>query len=221
MEPLVRRVSTLSAITTARQGFPAGNPNNNNDIVGPGFPGVIDPGLDPAGLQNNGGPTLTIALLSNSRAIDKGTSNGLTGNLTTDQRGVGFPRTVDDPSIANSAGGDGTDVGAFELEAPPAGVLYSVNTTSDTIVIGACQNGGANCSLRGAIQTANSHPGADGISIDLPAGSVINLTGVLPDLTDSVDIIGPGANLVTVRRNTGGNYRIFNVTTLARSLSRA
>jgi CSLREA domain-containing protein len=93
------------------------------------------------------------------------------------------------------------------------GIFYSVNTTSDTVVIGACQNGNPGCSLRGAIQTANSHPGADGIGFDLPAGSVINLTAVLPDLTESVSIIGPGANLLTVRRTTGGSYRIFTVTT--------
>ena len=96
--------------------------------------------------------------------------------------------------------------------APEGGLLYFVNTTSDTVVIGACQNGNPGCSLRGAIQTANSHPGADGIEIDLPMGSVINLTAALPDITESVGIIGPGPNLVTVRRNTGGSYRIFNVT---------
>ena len=52
--------------------------------------------------------------------------------------------------------------------APQGGIFYSVNTTSDTVVIGACQNGNPGCSLRGAIQTANSHPGVDGIGIDLP-----------------------------------------------------
>ncbi len=96
--------------------FPAGNPNGNNDIVGTSV-SPIDPKLDPNGLQNNGGSTLTVALQSDSPALDKGTSNGSTGHLTTDQRGVGFVRTVDDPSIANAAGGDGTDIGAFELGA--------------------------------------------------------------------------------------------------------
>ena len=74
----------------------------------------LDPKLDPNGLHNNGGPTQTIALLLHSPAIDKGTSNGLTGQLTTDQRGAGFPRTFNDPAIANAVGGDGTDIGAFE-----------------------------------------------------------------------------------------------------------
>ena len=93
------------------------------------------------------------------------------------------------------------------------GLLYIVNTTSDTVVFGACENGNAGCSLRGAIEAANFHVGADGISIELPASSVINLTGALPDLSESVAITGPGAGLLTVRRDTGGEYRIFNVTT--------
>ncbi len=58
--------------------------------------GVADPGLDPNGLQQNGGPTETIALVSGSPAIDAG-SNALAVDpqgdpLTTDQRGPGFPR---------------------------------------------------------------------------------------------------------------------------------
>ena len=106
-------------------------------------------------------------------------------------------------------------------DAPQGGLLYFVNTTSDTVVVGACQNGNPGCSLRGAIQTANAHPGADGISIDIPTSDpgyngifwTIRLTAALPDLTEGVDISGPGASKLTVRRDTGGNYRIFNVTT--------
>ena len=61
----------------------------------------LDPGLDPLGLQDHGGPTFTIALLALSPALDKGTSAGLTGNLATDQRGTGFARTFDDPAVLN------------------------------------------------------------------------------------------------------------------------
>jgi hypothetical protein len=57
-------------------------------------------------------------LLPGSAAIDKGTSVSLTGTLTPDQRGSGFPRKFDNLSIANAAGGDGTDIGAFELQSP-------------------------------------------------------------------------------------------------------
>lgn len=71
-----------------------------------------DPQLFP--LANNGGPTQTHALMPGSPAIDKGSSFG----LTTDQRGA--MRPVDNPSIPNAAGGDGADIGAFELQAPTA-----------------------------------------------------------------------------------------------------
>jgi hypothetical protein len=67
-----------------------------------------DPMLGP--LANNGGPTFTHAPLAGSLAIDKGKSFG----STTDQRG--FPRTVDDPCIANASGGDGSDIGALETQ---------------------------------------------------------------------------------------------------------
>ena len=70
-------------------------------------------------VQDNGGATETLALVCGSPAIDKGSSAGLTGNLTTDQRGTGFARTVNDPGIPNASGGDGTDIGAFEYGAGP------------------------------------------------------------------------------------------------------
>jgi hypothetical protein len=72
-----------------------------------------DPMLGP--LQDNGGPTFTHALLPGSPAMDKG--KNLTGSAT-DQRGLS--RTVDGPCIANASGGDGTDIGAFEVQQPCA-----------------------------------------------------------------------------------------------------
>ncbi len=100
----------------AAASFPAGNPNANNDIVGTSA-SAMDPKFDPNWLQDNGGPTRTIALLPGSPAIDKGTSYGLSAQLATDQRGTGFPRTADYSTIANAnaTAGDGTDIGAFEV----------------------------------------------------------------------------------------------------------
>jgi len=69
-----------------------------------------DPRLGP--LQDNGGPTLTHALLPGSPAIDQG--KNFSGALY-DQRGPGFVRTFDVPFIPNALGGDGTDIGAFEM----------------------------------------------------------------------------------------------------------
>jgi predicted outer membrane repeat protein len=57
-------------------------------------------GLDPAGLQNNGGPTNTIALQASSAAIDAAVE---CPPPTTDQRGVERPQ------------GEACDSGAFEL----------------------------------------------------------------------------------------------------------
>ena len=74
----------------------------------------VDPVLGP--LQNNGGPTETHALLAGSPAIDKG--KNFTA-LTTDQRGAGYSRSFDDSAIPNAAGGDATDIGAYELLPPP------------------------------------------------------------------------------------------------------
>ena len=69
-----------------------------------------DPLLGP--LQDNGGPTQTMAPAANSPAIDQGSALG----LSADQRGV--LRPIDLPTIPNSAalGADGSDIGAFELQ---------------------------------------------------------------------------------------------------------
>jgi hypothetical protein len=69
-----------------------------------------DPMIGPA-LADNGGPTETYALLPGSQAIDQGLSSA---GETTDQREL--PRPFDFAAIPNAAGGDGSDIGAFELQ---------------------------------------------------------------------------------------------------------
>lgn len=69
-------------------------------------------GIDPV-LRDNGGPTPTHALLEGSAAIDR--SNAFGSGV--DQRGL--PRPSDFPAISNAEGGDGSDIGAFELQVPP------------------------------------------------------------------------------------------------------
>lgn len=69
-------------------------------------------------LADNGGPTLTHALLRGSPAIDQGKRDAVTFlALDTDQRGK--TRPLDLPSVTNVAGGDGSDIGAFEFIPPP------------------------------------------------------------------------------------------------------
>jgi hypothetical protein len=75
----------------------AGDLNNTNPMLGP--------------LQNNGGPTATMALLSGSPAIDAGNPTGCTDGqghlLKTDQRGRPRPDTEDI---------SGCDMGAYERQ---------------------------------------------------------------------------------------------------------
>ncbi len=94
-------VSSASANNLLATGGNSGVTNggsNDNQV------GVSVPGLD-TGLANNGGPTQTIALLSNSPAVDAGNSLLDEGQMT-DQRGAGFPRVF----------GANVDIGAFELQ---------------------------------------------------------------------------------------------------------
>jgi hypothetical protein len=66
----------------------------------------VNPLLGP--LANYDGRTPTMALGSGSPAIDKGHSFG----FAFDQRGE---HRFDDPDLANATGGDGTDIGAYEV----------------------------------------------------------------------------------------------------------
>lgn len=77
------------------------------------LPNAAVTGLDPL-LLDNGGPTKTHRLLPGSVAIDRGNSLG----ASADQRGS--PRPFDFDLLANVAGGDGSDIGAFELQGASA-----------------------------------------------------------------------------------------------------
>ena len=88
-------------------------PGTQLDQTGPNLL-AQDPQLGP--LAGNGGPTQTQKPAVTSPVIDQGAAFG----LGTDQRGLGRP--VEIPSIPNAAGGDGSDIGAVELqpsELPP------------------------------------------------------------------------------------------------------
>jgi hypothetical protein len=92
----------------------------------------VNPRLGP--LQNNGGPTQTMALLSGSPALDAGDPNYLTDTtnpLAYDQRGPGFNR------VANGR----IDIGAFEAQTsvqPPANAdHFAVSGFPGTVTAGA------------------------------------------------------------------------------------
>ncbi|MFW9257253.1 beta strand repeat-containing protein [Nostoc sp. CALU 546] len=152
----------------------------------------INPQLSP--LQNNGGATLTQALLAGSPAIDAG-NNSLV-SASTDQRGPGFDR------ISNGV----VDIGAYEVQftsQPP------INT--DTVVTNTNDSGAG--SLRQAILNANATAGADTITFagvftdDTP--DIITLTSGKLTITDDLTILGTGAsNLSISGNNSSGVFEI-------------
>jgi CSLREA domain-containing protein len=169
-----------------------------------------DPKLGP--LANNGGATQTMALSVGSPAID--TANPATCPAT-DQRGIARPLDGD----AN--GSAVCDIGALEVR------LIIVNTLFDTV-----GNDGS-CSLREAITAANTNVASGALTGECPAGisvedaigfsvtGTITLGSMLPIITDTVTINGPGAASLTIsgnnvtramQVNTGKTLNLSNVT---------
>src|SRR5712691_8144443 len=100
-------------------------------------------------------------------------------------------------------------VGFAVLSRPPVSRAATLTVMSNADAGGTCP--GADCTLRQAILAAM--PG-DAITFSLPANSVITLTSGELGIAKNLTINGPGANLLTVQRNTGSgtpNFRIFNI----------
>jgi len=116
--------------------------------------GVTDAALNLGPLQNNGGPTPTHALGAGSVAIDKGHSS----LLTTDQRGL--TRPCDLLSVANATGGDGADVGAFEVQGACAAAAAPPDAVDDNASV--AEDSGANTVN---VLTNDSDPNGDALTI--------------------------------------------------------
>ena len=188
--PNLRAFSNGGTATIASLGYNLTNDNSTTFLNQPTDQTNIDPRLGP--LQNNGGQTPTRMPLAGSPALDKGNSVG----RPFDQRGR--PRAYDIASIAPATGGDNSDIGAVEAQA-----LFVTNA-DDT----------GPGTLRQAITDAHAQADLSDILFDNTVFNVprtINLAGALPDINTSLTINGPGANLLTVRRDTGGVYRIFTI----------
>ena len=192
-------------------------PDADGNLIGsPAAP--IDPMLGV--LTDNGGVTLTHALLAGSPAIDAGNSS-----LPNDQRGVPFAR-ID---------GFTADIGAFEFQA----LNLLVDIESD-VVNGDFSAG--DLSLREAIDLANISPGEDFIRFSANTfrgfnSDAIHLTQGELTITESVNIDGEELGVVISGdrfrddRNLSGtaitdqannddfrlddNSRVFNITAAA------
>jgi CSLREA domain-containing protein len=101
-------IGRLEGVNDSGVVITAGTPNANNDYAGTNAAPV---NALLGALAGNGGPTPTHALLAGSPALDRGSA---VGGITTDQRGLARP--FDNIYIASPAGGDGSDIGAFEAQ---------------------------------------------------------------------------------------------------------
>jgi CSLREA domain-containing protein len=121
------------------------NAGPDGDLIG------VDPQLQP--LASNGGPTDTHALNPNSPAIDKGKNFATDSNnnpILTDQRGSPRPVDLNDATYPDAADGDGSDIGAFEVQPPPNHppvascqdvTLYADSNCSATVGVGDVNGG--------------------------------------------------------------------------------
>lgn len=172
--------------------------------------GIVNPAV--GALANNGGPTMTHALLLGSVAINTGDPAAAAGvgNVPLfDQRGNPQTRVF----------GGRIDVGAVEFQSPVSPLALNVDTLAD-------ENDGnfstGDLSLREALAMANGNSGvADTISFSpaLNSGSIVLSMGEL-SITDSVTITGLGANLLTIDGSgndptplvdEGNGRRVFNI----------
>src|SRR5262249_10340372 len=64
--------------------------------------------------------------------------------------------------------------------------------------------------LRYCITSANNNPGPD--AIDFAVAGTVHLGSPLPGLSTDMDLQGPGAGLLTVRRSVLSYFRLLNVT---------
>lgn len=139
-------------------------------------------------LQYNGGPTPTMLPLRSGTGI---IGAGLNSTLATDQRG--FPRPTSGAS----------DLGAVQT------YNLVVTTTNDSTNPGTTCTGGNTCSLRDALNLANSQGAGDVVTVSGLTGN-ITLTSPLPNDTANLNLNGPGANQLTI--SGVGNSGIFNIT---------
>ena len=150
--------------------------------ITPNTTDLIGPLAQLAPLENNGGQTDTMMPRLDSPVVDAGKAFG----QTTDQRGL--TRPVELPGIPNAAGGDGTDIGAVEIQTDETtSAIFKVTNTNDS----------GSGSLRAAIGEVNGHPGHNTIVFTGLSGS-IDLASSLPAIYQPVDIDGPGARALTV-----------------------
>lgn len=104
-----------------------------------------------------------------------------------------------------------------EIRAQPHGRLLTVNDSSDSNDAspgdGLCLDANGKCTIRAAIQEANSAPSQDVIIFNLPGIAVIDLSLGELAINSNLYIIGPGARRLFIQRShgAGADFRIFHI----------
>ncbi len=184
---------------------------SNGDQVGTSAT-PLNPQL--AALADNGGPTLTHALLQTSTALDAGDdcvsqaahcSDTNIPQLTTDQRGSGFNRISDGPDANTTAT---VDIGAYETQ-PVFPNLNNASGNEDTTVVVAFE-----VLDPGSITSVTASSSNTVLVPNSPANLSVSGSG-----SNRVVTITPVANLsgatditVTVNRTGGSENRVITVT---------
>src|SRR4051794_1371481 len=156
---------------------------------------VADLHLGP--LQNNGGLVPTLELQAGSIAFDKGHSSG----STTDARGL--TRPCDLAAVTNATGGDGGDVGAFEVQGACAGTNTDPDAVEDNPTI--LEDSGANI-----ISVLANDTDAEGDTLSITAvtqgahGSVAN-NGTSCSYTPAANFFGSDSFTYSISDGNGGS----------------
>jgi hypothetical protein len=200
-------LSSDAGVTNAAGG--TGNLTAMGDQTG------TDPMLGP--LQNNGGPTFTHAIDCDSPAVDRGKNFA---GATTDQRGPGFNRTV---GFAAAQDGDGTDIGAFEVQTvcntPPIitgatisrqqgaassnsqiATVSDVDQSPNTLTV--TVNGGASATVNGVTVSNLVIDGSGNVTADVVAGCSASQAGFTLGATDNDGLVNEDTLTVNVSANT-------------------
>ncbi len=157
---------------------------------------TADPNLGALTL-NTPGKTATHALPNGSPAIDQGAATAPA--TTTDQRGL--MRPTDFPAVANAAGGNGADIGAYETGCP------TITVTSGSVPSGTAgtaygpvnfMQSGGNGTITWSVSSNN-----------LPAGLTLNATtGVLSGMPS----VAAGVNIIVRATDANGCFGETTVT---------
>jgi len=198
LNDIIRQYGTSSNGVTSSLGYNIAGDTDVLTWLGNDQVFVNDPMLGP--IQDNGGPTETMAPLTASPALDA-SNVVIAGPFSQDQRGIGFLRHLD----SNSTSSGTPDVGAVE---------YSYQCSR---VVSSSQDNGVGSTLRSVISCASDGdtitfaPELEGLTISLTNGS-LTLNSDVTILAEGTGITIDGMGLSSVVVVNSSTVKLINLT---------